>query len=518
MCSKLILKNPVVDASTAPPPLNTFAGTLPQFAPPIPGPRSDSIERPAYEDVRSLYYLSNVDHPVLNNRLNQGNGPQIFELNESLTYFHQGEESVSSYFTKLTTMWDEINQLRPRINCTCAAAAQSQDHINHDQVLQFLKGLNESYHAIRDQILLLDPCPSLNKVFSMVIHQERQRTLGHRPPPPITVAANHTSNTTPAPDTNPMANQSSKNKRARPHCTHCQKPGHYKDKCYFLHGFPPGYGKPRNNDKTTPHNRKKLMELPHLEQLISMLTHQLQPTNDASTSDGPTINNFTDNAKELTLNTFYAQQGTTNFHSCVDRPQQNAVVERKHHHILNVARALAFQSNLPLPYWSYMVKTAVYLLNRTPSVLLKDRTSFELLHKKPPEYAHLRNFGCLAYASNIQIPHKLAPRAKACIFIGYPNHMKAYTLLDIETKHIFHSRDVIFYESIYSLQGTTHNPHIDNFFSSHTSNNDQQSSNAASQPTSITPPQSFTNRQQQNQGEQSKPLLIYMITTVPHLA
>uniref|UniRef100_A0A803QRJ5 Retrotransposon Copia-like N-terminal domain-containing protein n=1 Tax=Cannabis sativa TaxID=3483 RepID=A0A803QRJ5_CANSA len=127
----------------------------------------------------SIMYLDTAAEmwTVLNNRFNQGNGPRIFELNESLLYLHQGDESVSAYFTKLTAIWDEINQLRPRIPCVCAAAAQNHDHINHDQILQFLKGLHESYHAVIDQILLIDPCPPLNKVFSMVIHQERQRTL-----------------------------------------------------------------------------------------------------------------------------------------------------------------------------------------------------------------------------------------------------------------------------------------------------------------------------------------------------
>uniref|UniRef100_A0A803Q0S1 Retrotransposon Copia-like N-terminal domain-containing protein n=1 Tax=Cannabis sativa TaxID=3483 RepID=A0A803Q0S1_CANSA len=71
----------------------------------------------------------------LNNRFNQGNGPRIFELNENLTFLHQGDDSVSTYFTKLTFIWDGITQLRPKIPCTCVAAAKNQEYHNHDQVV-----------------------------------------------------------------------------------------------------------------------------------------------------------------------------------------------------------------------------------------------------------------------------------------------------------------------------------------------------------------------------------------------
>jgi len=72
-----------------------------------------------------------------------------------------------------------------------------------------------------------------------------------------------------------------------------------------------------------------------------------------------------------------------------------------------------------------------------------------MLYNRPPSLSHLKTFGCLYYTTIVSPKQNFDPRARQCIFIGYPLNQKAYKLFDIDAYTFFTSRDVIFHESVF---------------------------------------------------------------------
>ncbi|GJU12707.1 RmlC-like cupins superfamily protein [Tanacetum coccineum] len=152
-------------------------------------------------------------------------------------------------------------------------------------------------------------------------------------------------------------------------------------------------------------------------------------------------------------NSLFMSKGILHQRSMAYTPQQNGVVERKHRHLLDTARAIRLHANLPIKFWGDCVLAATYLINKMPMEILEWKSPYEKLFGQPPVYDHLRVIGCLCYAA-VTVPQKdkFDNRGIKCVLLGYPMNQKGYRLYNLQTQEVFTSRDVVFKEDVFPFK------------------------------------------------------------------
>jgi transposase InsO family protein len=127
---------------------------------------------------------------------------------------------------------------------------------------------------------------------------------------------------------------------------------------------------------------------------------------------------------------YCADEGVQRHYSAPYSPQQNGVVERHNQTVVVMARALLKQRGMPDVFRGEAVVTAVYILNRSRTKFLNDRTPYEAWHGRKPTVSHLWVFGCLAFGKELGHIGKLNDRSTPGVFIGYTEGSKVYRILD----------------------------------------------------------------------------------------
>lgn len=129
-------------------------------------------------------------------------------------------------------------------------------------------------------------------------------------------------------------------------------------------------------------------------------------------------------------------------------PWQNGVPERLNRTLVSVSRAMLADAGLPPELWGEAVIAASYIRNRTP-IGPGGITPEEAYSGKKPSVAHLRAWGCVAYAHlapEQRNGDKLSPNAVRTALVGYMPTSKQYRLYDPERKRIIISTSPRFEE------------------------------------------------------------------------
>ncbi|KAL0301407.1 UNVERIFIED_CONTAM: hypothetical protein Sradi_6417500 [Sesamum radiatum] len=192
----------------------------------------------------------------LEERYGENNGPLVYQLQRAIASITQGSHTVVEYFNNLTALWDELECLKPPKTCTCGLFTCGFTRItaeeeNLTKLVQFLMGLDDSYDNIRNQILVMDPFPSVNKAYSMVLRVERQRMVNKQTGDSAENVAlqtkwldnrgnNGSRNGSQNLNKGGFRGKIMTDKRSQV-CGNCGRTGHTKDTCFKLHGVPDWY-------------------------------------------------------------------------------------------------------------------------------------------------------------------------------------------------------------------------------------------------------------------------------------
>ncbi|CAM8896855.1 unnamed protein product [Rhodiola kirilowii] len=158
-----------------------------------------------------------------------------------------------------------------------------------------------------------------------------------------------------------------------------------------------------------------------------------------------------DNAKEYLsapFHEFMQKHGIIHQTSCVDTPSQNGVAERKNRHLLETARALLFEMQVPKKFWVDAVSTACFLINRMSSTVLSGESPLCSLCPSSSLFPIApKIFGCTCFVRDVR-PHltKLDPKSLKCIFLGYSRVQKGYRCYSPDLRRYVVSADVVFSE------------------------------------------------------------------------
>ncbi|KAL5777099.1 hypothetical protein ACOSP7_010025 [Xanthoceras sorbifolium] len=215
---------------------------------------------------------------------------------QDIAYLRQEQLSISGYYTKLKGLWDELASYNDAVHGT----QQEQQ-----KLMQFLMGLNDSYSAVRGQILLMNPLPSVRQAYSSVSQKEKYAAMAVRSNNSGSKSASarfERSNRSYGSQDFRLQEKSLENQsggrqdrrrfgsgRGRPNCSHCGEMGHWVQTCYELHGYPADHPKakhnsgsnsgPRhfnNNNKTTANHVSEALSKVDGNHMVGISEAQLQ--------------------------------------------------------------------------------------------------------------------------------------------------------------------------------------------------------------------------------------------------
>lgn len=115
---------------------------------------------------------------------------------------------------------------------------------------------------------------------------------------------------------------------------------------------------------------------------------------------------------------------------------------------MNSVRSILSAKAMPKEFWAKAVNWAIHVLNRSPTLVVKDVTPEEAWGDLKPYVSHFCVFRCVAY---VYVPDekrkKLDDKSVKCVLLGTSEEFKAYRLYDPKKQRIIINRDIVCIEN-----------------------------------------------------------------------
>ncbi|GJY02088.1 retrovirus-related pol polyprotein from transposon TNT 1-94, partial [Tanacetum coccineum] len=145
-----------------------------------------------------------------------------------------------------------------------------------------------------------------------------------------------------------------------------------------------------------------------------------------------------------TLHAYFKEEGIEHQTSTPRTPEQNGVVERRNHTLVEAAQTMLSASKLPLSFWAEAVGTACYTQNRSIIISSHGKMAYHIINDRKPSIKHLHIFGCICYIT--RDGEKMKEKGDPCVMVGYFTQSKRYRVYNKRTRLMVESIHIKFDE------------------------------------------------------------------------
>lgn len=113
----------------------------------------------------------------LDERYCQSFGTLLFSLEQALYEVGQGQDDISSYYTKMKMIWDKLDSINPIPNrkcglCTCTIDQKLVKSQEDRRLVEFLMKLSDGFEVIRGSILIMSPLPAISHAYRLLLRRK----------------------------------------------------------------------------------------------------------------------------------------------------------------------------------------------------------------------------------------------------------------------------------------------------------------------------------------------------------